>query len=228
MATQYIELICSLPYLANPFVPRRAPISRVQLNKRLSMLDFGDRALLGKLTASFYWGGISAGESDSELVRRARRTMDLVEYNDMREWLLWRMDLRTLVAALRRRHRGEDVPPAGTAWGFGRYTRHIERNWNHPHFRLEQHFTWLPEARQLLERGESHELERLLLGEAWSYYSSRQASDDYSFSAVWLYLMRWDLVDRWTSYNAEHARQRFDELVNSAMQASLLELEKIA
>lgn len=227
MAREYIELLCSLPHLADPFVHRRPPISGVQLTKRLDMLDFADRALIRDLSETFYWGSIALEASDASLVDRARRAIEAVEQEDLQEWLLWRMDLRTIIAALRRRHRGQDAP-VGQRWGFGRYTRYLERNWNQPHFRLEGHFTWLPEAKTLLEAGESYDLERLLLSSAWSYYNSQQPMQPYGISEVWLYLMRWDLVERWCSYNAERARQRFDDLVSSGLEASLEVLRKIA
>jgi len=227
MGREYIDLLCSLPHLADPFVHRRPPISGVQLTKRLDMLDFEDRALVSDLAKSFYWGDIPFDTSDERLVQRASRAIDAVQYEDLSEWLFWRMDLRTVIAALRRRHRGEDAP-VGQRWGFGRYTRYLERNWAQPHFRLEGHFTWLPEARTLLESGESYELERLLLSAAWHYYTSQVPLQPYSISEVWLYLMRWDLVERWCSYDARQAQQRFDQLVTSGLEASLQELRKIA
>lgn len=227
MSREYIEVLCSLPYLADPFVHRRPPISRVQLTKRLDMLDFADRALVRELAEVFYWGSIPFDASDAALVDRAERLIETVPYPDLREWLQWRMDLRTIIAAMRRRRRGEQAP-VGQRWGFGRYARHLERNWNQPNFRLEERFTWLPDARSLLEAGESYELERLLLSVAWHYYSNQMPQHPYSVSDVWLYLMRWDLVERWCSYNAERARQRFSELVVSGLEASLEELRGIA
>jgi hypothetical protein len=228
MSRDYIELLCSLPDLKDPFVHRRPPISSVQLRKRLRMLDFDDQELIRELSESFYWGSIAFEDSDRVLVERSRRAIHQVEQDDLREWLVWRMDLRTVIAALRRRHRGEDSAPVNELWGYGSYTRYIERNWSHPYFRLESRFPWLPEARVLLEAGESFDLERLLLSAAWRYYDRQQPDSAYSISAIWLYLMRWDLVDRWCSYNAEAAQSRFNELVSSGLETPLDELRKIA
>ncbi len=227
MGRQYIELLCSLPYLANPFVHHRPPISNVQLTKRLSMLDYEDRQLVSELAQTFYWGSIRRGETDEHIARHALRVISRVEQEDLSEWLHWRMDIRTVVAALRRRHRGQDAPPTDD-WGYGRYTRYLERNWSHPTFRLEHHFTWLTQARKLLEERETFELERLLLSATWDYYAAQEPEEPFGVSAVWLYLMRWDLVERWCSYNAEHAKARFDELAASALEAPLAELRKIA
>lgn len=228
MAGQYIELLCSLPYLADPFVHRRPPISWVQLTKRLNMLEYADRQLIQELAGSFYWGSIAIEDSDRELVERARHVVDHLEHQDLREWVFWRMDFRTVIAGLRRRHRGEEAAPVGLPWGFGRYTRFIERNWTHPTFHLEHRFPWLPEAQTLLEAGESYELERLLLTAAWRYYSTRQPDNEFGLSALWLYLMRWDLVERWCSYDTESARQRFGDMVSSALTPHLEQVRQFA
>ncbi len=228
MRPQYIELMASLPYLANPFVHRRPPISNVQLEKRLSMLQYDDRQLIRQLAQTFYFGNIDFEASDPEIIARSARVIERVEQEDMHEWLLWRMDMRTVIAAMRRRHGGETAAPVGERWGYGRYVYYIERSWNHPSFHLESHFTWLPEAVSLLEERDTYSLEKLLLSAAWDYYNAQTAEDEYGLSAVWLYLMRWDLVERWCSYNAERAGERFAELVESALEAPLQELRKIA
>ena len=228
MSRQYIDFLSSLPYLANPFLHRRPPISEVQLRKRLTMLDFEDRRTVQSLSRIFYWGNLELNDSDEELVRVAQRLAPGFQPADLREWLFWRMDFRTLVAALRRRHAGQDAPAANTYWGFGNYVHQIERNWGHPSFHLEGRFPWLNEARNLLEAGDSYELERLLLSTVWNYYSRQVPDVPFSFSAVWLYLSQWDLVERWCSYNAEQAKIRFDAMVAAGLEQPLNELRKIA
>ena len=100
----------------------------------------------------------------------------------------------------------------------------MERQWNQPSFALEGHFPWLPEARQLLESGESYKLEHLLLDNVWRYYNRRQARVAYSFPDVWLYLMKWDLVERWCSYDRSGARAAFENLVNASLEEPLAQL----
>ncbi|RLA61114.1 MAG: hypothetical protein DRR04_03770 [Gammaproteobacteria bacterium] len=228
MPRQYVDLLSSLPYQANPFVHRRPPISAVQLEKRLTMLDFQDRNTVRSLARIFYWGRLELHDSDEAIVRDAQRVTQNFEPEDMREWLFWRMDFRTVVAALRRRHAGHDAPAANTLWGFGHYVHQIERNWGHPSFHLESRFPWLTEARNLLEADDCYGLERLLLSTVWNYYSRQVPDVAFSLSAVWLYLSQWDLVERWCSYNAEQAKTRFDDLVASGLEQPLQELRKIA
>ncbi len=228
MARQYIDLLSSLPYLANPFVHRRPPISQVQLQKRLTMLDFTDQVIVRNLARVFYWGDLALNDTDQEIVNRALRLTGECPHPDMREWLFWRMDFRTLISALRRRHAGHDAPAPNSRWGFGNHVHQIERNWNHPSFHLEGRFPWLPQARIGLEAGDSYAVERLLLGTVWDYYSRQKPIETYSLSAVWLYLSQWDLVERWCSYNTEQAKVRFDTMVGSSLEQPLQELRKIA
>ena len=228
MARQYVDLLSSLPYLANPFLHRRPPISEVKLQTRLTMLDIQDRITVQNLARIFYWGRLELKDSDAAIVRQGRRLTEDFQPPDMREWLFWRMDFRTLVAALRRRQSGQDAPAANSHWGFGNYVHQIERNWAHPSFHLEGRFPWLTKARNLLEADDSYELERLLLSTVWKYYSRQMPDVPFSLSAVWLYLSQWDLVERWCSYNAEQAKIRFDAMVAAGLEQPLNELRKIA
>jgi len=188
------------------------------------MLDFESREVIRQLADTFYWGRISLDEKDEKLVRQARRLIDQLDESDIKAWQLWRMDLRTVMAALRRRKQNQPAPDDKTLWGFGRYVSHIVNNWNHPTFKLESRFPWLPKAKELLEQGDSYGLERHLLSTEWHYYSRQQADEQYSLSDVWLYAMKWDLVDRWCRYNADLAKQHFEQLVQTGLKEPLTEL----
>jgi len=225
---QYIDLLSSLPYLANPFVHRRPPISEVQLEKRLNMLEDEDRKIVTNLARIVYWGRLELNDSDEAIVQDAQRLTRNFHPSDMREWLFWRMDFRTVVAALRRRHAGQDAPATNTLWGYGDYVRQIERHWSHPSFHLENRFPWLEEARTLLEADDSFGLERLLLSAVWDYFSRQVPNVPFSLSAVWQYLIKWDLVKRWCSYDTEQAKSRFDEMVISGLKQPLQELGKFS
>lgn len=43
---------------------------------------------------------------------------------------------------------------------------------------------------------------------------------DFDFEAVALYVVRWDLLERWTRYDAEAAAARFSTLVADALNAA--------
>ena len=222
--TKYVELLCSLPHLANPFVHRRPPISSVQFGKRMNMLITEDRVLIRQLMATFYWGRIELSSQDDELVKQAGRLMAEIQSKDMLRWLGWGMDFRTIIAALRRRHQGQETAPTEQNWGYGHYVYHIRQNWSHPTFKLEQRFHWLEPALRLLHERDSLNLEKLLLQTAWHYYTSQEAAIAFSFSDVWLYAVKWDLVNRWCSYDHGKAKVQFDNMVATSLKQPLEQL----
>ena len=146
--------------------------------------------------------------------------MDEIAYPDLKSWLLWRMDVRTIIAALRRRNNGENAPTKSN-WGYGRYVQHIQTHWSSPSFKLESRYTFLPEINQHLVSGESYLLEKALLKAIWNFYSTRTPQHLQGFSAVVLYLMRWDLIDHRNLHNAAAGAERFNKLVASCIPQTL-------
>jgi hypothetical protein len=76
---------------------------------------------------------------------------------------------------------------------------------------------WRPEASRLPGRGATVDLERLLLGAVWSRLEHLSDGHYLDFEAVVIYVLRWDMIARWTTYDGEEAARRFDELVEQAM-----------
>lgn len=146
----------------------------------------------------------------------ARRLVPGIAHPFVRDLVTWRLELRTLMAALRRRRRG-DPAPVDDRWGFGRWLGQIRRNWGESGFRLEGAFPWLPEANRLMDAGDAVGLERLLLVTNWNHLERISDGHHFDFEAVVIYVMRWDLVARWTSYEGEQAARRFDALVAAGM-----------
>ncbi len=69
-------------------------------------------------------------------------------------------------------------------------------------------------------------LERLLLATIWNHLERLSDGHHFDFAAVVIYVMRWDLVARWTGYHGEEAAQRFDALVAAGMAG--IDLDQIA
>lgn len=214
---RYLTLLTSLPAHGPLFGARQTPLSRLRLRMRLNWLEPDDAEDLARLAALTDWHHQRFDVDDEALVREAEAGIAQIHNAFTRELVAWRLELRTVVAALRRRRAGEAAPSGRRRWGFGRWAPHIARHWGEPHFRLERVYPWLPEAKQALDAGDPLGLERLLLGAVWTHLERVGAGHAFDFEAVVVYVMRWDLVARWTRYDAEAALARFDALLETAL-----------
>ena len=146
---RYAMLISSLPYHGSLFGARRAPLSRIRLRQHQRMLDDTDSACLRVVANLLEWSRHGMERSDEEIIDRARAELPKLDNAFARDLIVWRLELRTVVAALRRRHRGQAAPSGHERWGYGRWLGHIRRHWDEPQFRLERVYPWLAEARTL-------------------------------------------------------------------------------
>lgn len=216
---KYVTLMASLPPLGQLFEAKQTPISRLKLESRLKMLTEEDAARLKQIADLIAWSQQPMERTDAEFVAQAKRFFENVRNPTLREIVEHRLDMRTILAALRRRHRGESNPPIGQPWGIGRWVNFIERHWSEPGFHLEVMFPWVLEANRLLNTNDSVALERLQFEVNWQMLESVGAGQGhyFDFEAVVIYLMRWNLVDRWTRYNGEVAVERFRQLVDEGI-----------
>lgn len=214
---RYLMLITSLPAHGELFGAKQTPLSRIRLRQRLKLLEPGDGDDLSKLVALTDWAWLRMDEDDESMVRRARDVLPSIFNEFVRDLATWRLEMRTVVAALRRRQAGGRPPSGSRDWAFGRWVPLITRYWSEPNLRLEGAFPWLPEARRLLEAGDSLGLERLLLGTVWDHLERVSEGHHFDFEAVVVYCKRWDLVARWTGYSGDAAVTRFDELVHESL-----------
>ncbi len=213
----YIMLMSSLPSPEALFLAKRPPLSRLKLDRRLRVLAPAHARDLKATEQVLHWGELPLSMTDEEIVGRAKKAVKQIESETVRLIIRDRLEIRTCMVALRKRHRGESAPGSGTVWGFGRWTRHIARNWTEATFRLDNVFPWLREADRLLKEGETLPLQRLILEQAWKVVNRRKGEHQYDFEAVVAYVLKWNIVDRWGRYNGEQAAERFEQLTQAAL-----------
>jgi hypothetical protein len=210
----YYMLVASLPHMPRYFEVERVPINRIRLEERLRMLRPEDAAVVKQVQDFLLWDRQSRDQSDEEVMRRYDVLMATVTNSLARHLVSFRMDVRTIMSALRRRRRGLP-PPAGV----GQWLEHIRRHWTVPHFNLERQHSWVGEAERLLDRGEPLEVERLLLDATWREWARLANHYHFSFETILLYLARWEIVDRWVRLDWELGREKFEKLVTEALDA---------
>ncbi|MFD2111078.1 DUF2764 family protein [Thiorhodococcus fuscus] len=213
---RYAMLLSALPYHGPLFGAKQTPLSRFRLHQRLVQLDPTDASDITILGQLLDWTHQNPSRSDEQAMTEAKRQVAEIANPFARDLAVWRLELRTLIAALRRRRRG-DLAPEDNRWGYGRWTDTIRRNWTESAFGLQGVFPWLPEGARMIALGDALGLERLLLQTVWNHLEGISGGHHFDFEAVVVYVMRWDLIARWTSYQDEGGLDRFDALVANAM-----------
>ncbi len=216
---RYVSLISSLPYHGDSlFAAKQTPLSRIRLLARLADLDPTDHALLMRIWRTVDWSQYRLEAQVPTLLQRVREVTAELENPRLRAIVEQRFEIRTLVAGLRRRRNGETSPPKDRVWGHGRWLERMTRYWNEPGFRLERVYPWVFEADRLLAQNDPLNLERLILSAAWTHLGQAAEDHYFDFEAVVVYVLRWDLIDRWTRYHGDRALHRFQGLVEQGLQ----------
>ena len=220
---KYAMLMASLP--AHPsqlFSAHQTPVSAFQLNKRLAMLDARDAKDLRCIEELLFWSQIN-NASDEFIVKKSAEVVDSIHDPFLKKIINWRLELRTLLSALRMRMAGVKRPKKNTFPGLGGWLAEIEKNWDLDDFGLGRQVPWIIPAQRLLSQNKSYELEKLVFDIDWQYYA-RECSQHYcDFPAVVIYVLRWDIINRWTLYNADQASKHFDELVDAGLDGVVLD-----
>ncbi len=213
MRQTYYTLLASLPPLPRFDRVERLPISAERLAQRLRMLNSHDAQVLERAAAFLTWQEDAQRVTDSEMVGRFEKLAASMSNASLKTLFSFPLDQRTIMAALRRRHRGLKRPSGKEPWGVGQYVGHIERNWDAPHFRLAKLYPWLPQAKLYLEDDSVLDLDRLLKNVLWDYLDGLVPDWDFGFRTVMAYRMKWDMVDQWLTHDETKAAERFNELV---------------
>jgi hypothetical protein len=209
----YYMLICSLPALPPRLDVDRLPITLERLQGRLRMLEPEDAQDINRLLDILAWSRQFVEADDATVVKRYGELMQEVTNPLVREVFAADMDVRMIVAALRRRRHGLGPPTVGV----GQWFEHIRRYFNQPDFRLGHVFPWILPFEQLLEQGDVLNLYRQVLGVTWAYLKKRAEDYDFTFEAVVLYLARWEIIRHWQQLQAERGRAVFEALVTEAL-----------
>jgi hypothetical protein len=216
----YVTLMASLPAVLF-LSEREPPINASRLAERLKDLMPEDQAEIERMRGLIAWSAIDPRLDDAAFVVKAERAIASLRSETLQAAARDRFEVRTLVAALRARHAGEDAPPEGVRWGFGRHVERIRRNWSAPDFGMARLYPWVLKARERLEAGDTAGLERLLLEVAWAAVQRHEQGHEFDLEAVAFYIMRWSIADRWARYDADVAGARFGELLDAAVADAL-------
>jgi hypothetical protein len=214
----YYTLMASLPALPRLEKAKVLPINEVRLRERLTMLHEEDAVLVRETTRFLRWQRQPVQRTDREIVLLFERILNkLQDHEAIAAMVTLRMDVRTVMAALRRRHLGIPRPEKGEIWGTGEWTRPIMQNWDDPDFKLGYVFPWISRVRNYLEKGETVELEKQLMHVVWNRAEQLAFLKPFGFDSLIAYLFKWDILQRWLSFDKQEAKKRFKSLVLEVM-----------
>lgn len=212
VSRSYYMLIASLPNLPPHFDVEQAPIKRPELVERMRMLHPADTEVIRQVIAFLAWDRQPLDRTDQEVVSTYERLMSSISNSLLREVIEFRMNTRTILAALRRRHAGQSSPP-----GVGQWAEHIRRNFQHPAFQLQGRYPWIEPLDRLLAEGDPMRAEHMLFDINYRHWSRRAQQYTFSFETLILYLVRWEVIDRWTSRDAVAGQARFENLITETL-----------
>jgi hypothetical protein len=206
-------LISSLPALPPRLDVDRLPITLERLQGRLRMLEPEDAQEISRMLDILAWSHQFEEADDAAVVKRYGELMQELTNPLVREVFAAVMDVRMVVAALRRRRQGLGPPTIG----FGQWFDHIRRHFNQPDFRLSHAFPGIVRFDQLLGQGDVLNLYRHMLGAVWTDLKKRAEDYVFSFEAVVLYIARWEIMRQWQQLQAERGQAVFEALVTEAL-----------
>ncbi|MEL6234320.1 MAG: hypothetical protein AAFR46_07915 [Pseudomonadota bacterium] len=211
----YVALMASLPSSERLFFAKQPPMSRLRLDKRLRVLSTEEAAVLAIVEGVLSWRSYAMSATGEAAQRRIDAALTQIPQPTLQAALRERIDLRQVMAALRQRAQGHPAPVAPNA--YGRLTRRIVQNWSDPAFKLGRHLPWVPEAAELIAAQAPKKLERHILQVTFGQLQRFGTAHQFDFEAVALYVLKWNIFDRWARLDAKAASARFDALADAAL-----------
>ena len=176
------------------------------------MLAEQDAKVINQMWNYFAYERQPNERTDEEIVAFYHTMMREVTQPTLRAIIEFGMNQRTILAGLRRRHRGLPGPRPGFVWGGGQWVGHIERHWSDADFNLTTVFPWVSEIRRFLESNDTLSLERRLKDLSWSYLDYLAMGSHFSFDALLVYIAKWSLLNQWLLHDESKAAERFETL----------------
>jgi hypothetical protein len=210
----YYTVVASFPHLPYFAEAERLPLSRLRLEQRLRMLDADETRQI--LQAEFLAGWrLPAGKlgSGGKITAQYKSMLQSISQPVLREFVEYRLDIQTLLAALRIRQAGRDPKQYPGTWGIGRLVKHIEAHWDAADFRLGTVYPWVQEADSYLAASDAMALDRLLMDTVWRKLSRLADMSPFGFEAITAFVFKWDILQAWLQRDAPTAKQRFQVMI---------------
>lgn len=218
--TRYYTLVTALPNLPPLAECKQLPISRIALDKRLTMLSDNDLLQLQLAEKLYHQSELSLENlPDKPLVLNWQRQLEKITSQPVRERISLRLEWQTLLAALRYRREGHSPE---SFYGYGRWTGLIRRNWHDPLFGLDTALPFLSKLQPLLNKGHSGELEYQLTNLLWKDLLFVERSFQFTLESVICFVLRWGLAEQHIKSDASLALDTFKRMSEQLLGTSAI------
>lgn len=216
----YYTLVTALPDLPPLARCQQLPISRIALERRLTMLSDADRLQL-RLAEQLYHPDLTQpARPDPEQIRFWQEQLNQIHSEDLRFCIQLRLEWQSILAALRQRQQGEQGPEA--FFGFGRWTNRIRQHWHEPTFALEDAMPLIRTLQPLMQQGAAGEVEQQLNHWLWQNLLHTERSHAFSTETVICFVLRWGLAEKQICNDASQALATFDHLAGSLLSTPMI------
>ncbi|WP_415882566.1 DUF2764 family protein [Neptuniibacter sp. QD34_54] len=207
----YYTLITALPWLPDLEQCKQLPLSRIALDQRLTMLSDIDRQQLTLIERLYYPNEQALrGLTDKEVVHQWMDQLEQVSSEVLRQRVLFHLELRTLMAALRSRSAG--MENSALFYGVGRWLPRIRKHWFEPGFGLEEVCPQLQSLQRVLAKEDALLVEQTLNQWLWQDLAFCEKQHGFGFEALACFVLRWSIAERHLNYDAEAALTEFNRV----------------
>jgi hypothetical protein len=217
----YYTLVTALPDLPPLAKCKQLPISRIALERRLSMLEEDDLKQL-RLAENLYHFAESPQQtvSDQKLVYQWQSQLEQIHSAVIRECVQHRLEWQSVMAAIRQRQQGDTGPEQ--FFGLGRWTTRVREHWQEPTFGLEAAMPLLSELQPQMHRGAAGEVERQINTWLWQNLFQVERSHAFTLETVICFVLRWGIAEKQIENDAEQALEAFESMVEALISAPVI------
>ncbi|KDE40315.1 V-type ATP synthase subunit C [Nitrincola lacisaponensis] len=214
----YYTLVTGLPWLPEQMEKcTQLPLSRIALERRLTLLNETDQKVLRSAEA-LYHPSLSNMQPDQARVQAWQQQVDQLPSETLRQVVGLRLEIQTLLAALRYRRRPDTQ--AEHFQGFGRWTQWIRQHWKEPLFGLEGRLEFLEHWGELFAQGQTGDLQTQVDLYLWRQLLAVERSHHFTLETVVCFVLRWGLAERRLRSDPDAALNEFQALGDALLQHS--------
>lgn len=195
MADSYYTLITALPWLPDFEECHQMPLSRIALDQRLTMLVDQDLQQLQLIESLYHLNADElAAITDKTLVSGWRERLENITSDTLKQRVLFQLELRTLLAAMRMRNAGLENP--NLFHGLGRWLPRIRKHWFEPGFGLDDVYPALQKLQRVKAKENPLLMTKTINRMLWDDLVLCERQNHFSFEAVVCFVLRWGIAER--------------------------------